>query len=79
LHPTANRRSNRITDSFSSNIKSGYTSEEAELEANIVQSTATNCSDLKAQGYSNIQVWANPHLAKLDRDNDGIACESGKK
>ena len=54
----------------------GYTPEEAQLEAQIVQSTATNCKDLKAQGYSNIQVWANPDLAKLDRDKDGIACES---
>lgn len=54
-------------------------SQEDHVEANIVHSTATNCTDLKAEGYSNIAVWANPDLAKLDRDKDGIACESGKK
>ncbi|MBW4600533.1 MAG: excalibur calcium-binding domain-containing protein [Calothrix sp. FI2-JRJ7] len=34
------------------------------------------CKDLKARGISDIDVAANPWASRLDRDNDGVACES---
>jgi hypothetical protein len=35
-----------------------------------------NCKELRARGISNIDVKANPWAKRLDRDNDGVACES---
>jgi hypothetical protein len=65
----------KIVELGNNSQSTAYTPEEAELEGKIVQSTASNCRGLRAEGYSNINVGANPHLSKLDRDKDGIACE----
>jgi hypothetical protein len=35
----------------------------------------TNCSQAKADGVCNITQDSPYYLAKLDRDDDGIACE----
>ncbi len=35
-----------------------------------------NCTDAKSQGYSNILRGEPGYASKLDRDNDGIACET---
>lgn len=42
----------------------------------VVIEQAGSCKDLRARGISNINVKTNPWASKLDRDNDGIACES---
>ena len=34
-----------------------------------------NCSEAKASGYSNIRRGEPGYREKLDRDDDGIACE----
>lgn len=34
-----------------------------------------NCSDAKSKGYWNIRRGEPGYSQKLDRDNDGIACE----
>lgn len=38
-----------------------------------------NCTEARAAGYSNIQRGQPGYAPKLDRDNDGIACESGRR
>ena len=43
---------------------------------NIIPEQTGNCKDLSARGISNIDVKANPWASRLDRDNDGIACEA---
>jgi Excalibur calcium-binding domain len=35
-----------------------------------------NCKELRARGIENIDVKANPWASRLDRDKDGVACES---
>lgn len=35
-----------------------------------------NCSEARAAGYSNIRRGQPGYRSALDRDNDGIACES---
>lgn len=35
-----------------------------------------NCSEAKASGYSNIRRGEPGYRDKLDRDHDGIACET---
>ena len=38
--------------------------------------TFRNCSEARAAGYSNIRRGTYGYGPHLDRDNDGIACES---
>ena len=45
-------------------------------QAGSAAQNAKNCKELAAQGIQNISVAQNPWAARLDRDNDGIACES---
>jgi outer membrane biosynthesis protein TonB len=35
-----------------------------------------SCKDLKARGFSDIDVKSNPWASRLDKDKDGVACES---
>lgn len=35
-----------------------------------------NCSEAKEKGYSNIKKGESGYRPELDRDNDGIACET---
>ncbi len=44
--------------------------------SNRVPSQSGSCKQLRAQGIKNISVAANPWAGRLDRDNDGVACES---
>lgn len=37
-----------------------------------------NCTEARAAGYSNIPRGQPGYAPKLDRDDDGIACESGR-
>lgn len=46
------------------------------VKNSVVSVQSGNCKDLKAQGFSNIDVLVNPWASRLDRDKDGIACEA---
>ena len=35
-----------------------------------------NCKEVRAKGYKNIKKGEPGYRAKLDRDKDGVACES---
>lgn len=37
----------------------------------------SSCADARADGASNIQQGEEGYSSKLDRDGDGVACESG--
>ena len=40
------------------------------------QITFANCTEARAAGYENIKKGEPGYAPKLDRDKDGIACES---
>lgn len=42
----------------------------------LVPEQTGNCKELSARGITNIDVKTNPWASRLDRDNDGIACEA---
>ncbi|MBW4511718.1 MAG: excalibur calcium-binding domain-containing protein [Scytonematopsis contorta HA4267-MV1] len=42
----------------------------------VIPEQSGNCKDLRAKGISNIDVKVNPWASDLDRDDDGVACES---
>ena len=48
------------------------------VTANVFSETLyfKNCKDAKAKGYKNIKKGQPGYRDKLDRDKDGIACES---
>lgn len=51
------------------------------MHAPLVQEHTTdqhfaNCSDARARGRQNIPVWDPSYRERMDRDGDGVACES---
>lgn len=46
------------------------------IKGSAIPEQSGNCKELRARGIENIDVAANPWSSRLDRDNDGIACES---
>jgi hypothetical protein len=42
----------------------------------LVPEQPGNCKELGTRGITNIDVKANPWASRLDRDNDGVACEA---
>ncbi|MBW4451107.1 MAG: excalibur calcium-binding domain-containing protein [Spirirestis rafaelensis WJT71-NPBG6] len=44
--------------------------------SSVIPPQSGSCKDLAAKGIKNIDVATNSWASRLDRDNDGIACEA---
>ncbi|WP_414623841.1 excalibur calcium-binding domain-containing protein [Calothrix sp. CCY 0018] len=44
--------------------------------SSTIPAQSGSCKELRARGITNIDVSINPWASRLDRDNDGVACES---
>lgn len=60
---------------YSSSSSSGYSGSSSSYSYS--STTFANCTAAKAAGYSNMTVGSAGYSSKLDRDGDGVACESG--
>jgi Excalibur calcium-binding domain len=73
--PIENKQSRPIVQKLKPTIAASKPDAPVKFSSAIPEQSG-NCKDLRARGISNINVEANPWASRLDRDNDGIACES---